>query len=192
VTAAGDGKWVAWGAVDGKVAVVGLYSRTVCNRERHADTANSVSLDTMASRLASSSKDGEVRVWDVRSGRVTQRLRTAADLRVPSALSPDGRLVVAVGAGGLHFWDATSGRLLEHVGDPADESDSDDVSFRPDGVLLVIGGPRGFVVWDVARRTPHCPLPAAGDTGTRSPSVSSLVVHPPIWPEAYPLRRTSP
>ena len=102
-----------------------------------------------------------IRVWDIATGRELQTLLStslnAAGVSRGAALSPDGSQLATIITDGekpqIKFWDLGSGSEARSVDLPDKEINSAELSFAPDGRLLVAGiVDKRLKLWDVASK----------------------------------------
>jgi RNA polymerase sigma factor (sigma-70 family) len=148
-----DGKKVAGGDLDGRVFIWNTTDGTEDKVLNVGKGVHAVAISPDGKTLAAGSwkddKLGEVSLWDLKTGQVQHRM---ADQEIGQiytvAFSPDGKDV----AGGgwdkkVRIWDVETG-LLNHVLESKATSFRE-VSFSPDGKLLVGAGPADVPVWDL-------------------------------------------
>jgi len=145
-----DGKHIALGGFDGRVALHrlndGKKTRTL---EGHAENITSIAFSPDGSRLATGSGDDTLRIWDARTGETLHELSHDNEYDVTCvAFSPDGKRVVSGdGENQLFVWDAATGdELMTLLGH---EMTVTCVAFSPDGRHVVSGSwDDTLIVWD--------------------------------------------
>lgn len=111
-----DGKTVATGQDDGRVAIWDLASgHRVSTLVGHTGSVTAVVYSPNATNLYSGSFDNTVAVWDIATGRMLRRLSGRSPI-LGLAVSPDGRVLLVRSADGLlRHWDISTGKILSEV-----------------------------------------------------------------------------
>jgi WD40 repeat protein len=126
---------------------------------RHPGSLNAVAFCRDGKTLVTGCNgDALARLWDLTTGRVLRTFEHAPGWAAVTvlALSPDGSTLLTANLGTAPcLWDVRTGQPLGRL--RAGEENVYAAAFRPDGAVLVTGGPDQARLWDVATRQPLGP-----------------------------------
>jgi WD40 repeat protein len=126
----------------------------------HASPVRAVATSSDGRLLASGGEDGIIYLWEPRTGHQPRRLEGHAGPVYAVAFSADGSLLLSgSGDGTARLWKTSNGQLLGSMpGSGASASEKGGlrakgavraVAFRPDGLILAIGGDEGIILRSV-------------------------------------------
>jgi WD40 repeat protein len=160
-----DGSTVATGDAHGGVQLWRTRDGRLLATERQRGQVTDAAFAPGGELLVTAGRDG-ANVWSIPGGRQVRVLRSPGGvLRV--TFSPDGSLVAGAGQdGAARIWEAARGRLRYLLRISPPKHPVSDVTFSPDGLLLLTTGalPRNVATWDV--RTGKLLHLLVGHTGT--------------------------
>jgi WD40 repeat protein len=144
-----DGSTVATGDAQGGVQLWRTRDGRLLAAEKQRGEVADATFAPGGDLLVTAGRDG-ANVWSIPGGRRVRVLGSPGGVsRV--TFSPDGSLVAGAGLdGGARIWDTATGRL-RHLLRVSPEHPVTDVTFSPDGLLLLTTGapPRNVATWDV-------------------------------------------
>jgi WD40 repeat protein len=145
-----NGKYIAFGNVDGLVQVVDLGSRGVLYSIQFDDDVSGLDFSPDGGRLGISSWDGTAKVINVESGDRLFSLTGHDGYAINDIeFSPDGNLVATAGGDwNVKLWHASNGSILVTL--PSHTQAVNSVDFSPDSTRLVSGSNDDTVIlWDL-------------------------------------------
>ena len=150
-----DGTTVAWALEDHTIQFVRVADGQVISTLRgHTDVVGKLRFSPTGDRLFSASHDTWVRIWDM-AGKQVGALQPTNTLGWPNqvlglGISPDGALIATIPFDGpATLWDAREYHLIGALG-AFGGVDYSDISFSPDGVLIVADTANGLFLWKSA------------------------------------------
>jgi WD40 repeat protein len=141
-----DGKWVAAGTTEGKVALIEVAQQLRLKRvyKAHSAWVDGVALNPSATLLASAGRDKKLRLWRIGSSE-DEPIELAAESFFALSWSRDGKTLAAAGESGIRLW-----RMPEHepLANPVTALGATvlGLAFDQQGKTLVANGGQGLAV----------------------------------------------
>ena len=153
-----DGRFVAWGGIDGRVQVRSPSTGKVLfefddfksGKSGVKNAVRGLDFDPLGKRLLATSNSGHAVVWDLATGKSTT-ITTASDDFIQAVFSPDGSLVASLAADGtVSMRDANTFQPtgVRFVGNTASDNLDLGPFFSPDGRFIVTTADGQARLWD--------------------------------------------
>ena len=177
-----DGRWLAAGAVGGRIYLLDNAGKgPIRHFHSHGRAITSLFFSADSERLVSASADeGLAKVWNIASGEVMCTVPSARGMIVQPALTSDGALLATCADDAVHIWETATGKKMKTFAGHANVTRV--IAFSPDGRLLASGGGEGTIrVLDLA----------TGQTLYTYPDLGSLIKTVAFSPDGKQLTASS-
>ena len=140
-----DGKLLAISDFDGRALILDpATGKTIVELPRRPVLVNMVQFSPDGKQLLACDFKGTIRIWDVAAQKISGEIETDDQRLVTIALSRDGKYLAACSQEGhSYIWDFPERKLLHSILSspisPQNPSDTETITFAPDGKTFVTG-----------------------------------------------------